>query len=102
MTRAGFGRRRFCRRGNGPEFVSMPSRADGIGSKSLNNRSDTMLTAAQRKTYARDDIIPVVFLSSGIIDQQAVKRWEKLQRSYQTLSSLSLDTAKNRGAILLY
>lgn len=72
MTRAGFGRRRFCRRGNGPEFVSMPSRADGIGSKSLNNRSDTMLTAAQRKTYARDDIIPVVFLSSGIIDQQAV------------------------------
>jgi hypothetical protein len=72
MTRAGFGRRRFCRRGNGPEFVSMPSRADGIGSKSLNNRSDTMLTAAQRKTYARDDIIPVVFLSSGIIDQHAV------------------------------
>jgi hypothetical protein len=50
----------------------MPSCADGIASKSLNNRSDTMLTAAQRKTYARDDIIPVVFLTSGIIDQHAV------------------------------
>jgi hypothetical protein len=58
---------RFCRASQSINERTLPSARARGRHRALNGSF-----IAQGKTDARDDIIPVVFLSSGIIDQHAV------------------------------